>query len=274
MKRLIPVFLITFLCLLCLQAVAQTDSPSTTRYSLFNPVPKNEMRDFSIDRPDITESPVTVDAGHFQFEADLYKWTRFDWSGSSGRVVNYFNGLYKMGLTKSWDIHVGLELFNQYLDSEGNTIEKGYGNTTIRLKHNFWGNEGDTRTALGIIPYVTLPTSPLDHDAFFGVGFPFSYTLNDKFGAGAQFQFDFLPTGEGDYDMAYLQTVVFGGGLVGDLDFFVEGMGIFYSGSEIFTANGGIIYNANDNVKIDVGANVGLTDESLTRIFLGLSFRL
>lgn len=274
MKHIIPVFLVILLCIPCLYAVAQSETPSTTHYSIFNPVPKKEMRVFSIDRPDITESPVTVDAGHFQFEGELYKWTRFDWSGSSPRVVNYFNGLYKMGLSKSWDIHLGIELYNQYLDAEGNTIKKGYGNTTIRLKHNFWGNEGDTRSALGIIPYVTLPTSPLDHDAFFGVGFPFSYTLNDKLGSGAQFQFDFVPTGTGDYNLSYLQTVVVGGGLIGNLDFFLEGMGIFYQGSSIFTMNGGLVYNAADNVKIDVGANVGLTDDSLTRIFCGLSFRL
>jgi hypothetical protein len=29
------------------------------------------LREMSTDRPDKTESPYTVDAGHFQFEADL-----------------------------------------------------------------------------------------------------------------------------------------------------------------------------------------------------------
>ena len=274
MKHNVPFFLLMLLCLGWLDAVAQSDSPSTKHYSLFNPVPKQEMRIFSIDRPDITESPVTVDAGHFQFEGELYKWTRYDWSGSSGRVVNYFNGLYKMGLTKSWDIHIGIEMFNQYLDAEGNTIKKGYGNTMIRLKHNFWGNEGETRSALGIIPYVVFPTSPLDHDAFFGVGFPFTYTINDNYGFGAQFQFDFIPTGEGNYNMSYLQTATFGGGLIGNLDFFIEGMGIFYQGTSVFTINEGLVFSATDNMKFDVGANIGLTDESLTRIFCGISFRL
>jgi len=253
-----------------LSAFAQNEQPTT--YSLFKPVPKAEMRDFSIDRPDVTESPMSVDAGHFQFEGDLFKVTTFD----GGHVFNIFNGLYKMGLNKNWDIHLGIELYNIYeeeLDG-GNNVEKGYGNTTIRLKRNLWGNDGSTRTALGMIPYVTLPTSPLDHDAIYGIGFPFSYTLTDKLGAGAQFQFDFLPNENGDYKMGYLQTVVFGGALIGNLDFYVEGMGIFYEGSSVYTANGGLVYNVNDNVKIDVATNLGLTDDSPTRAYVGISFRI
>ncbi len=251
--------------------LAQTqESTDVKSFTLFNPVPKTEMRDFSIDRPDVTESPMTVDAGHFQFEGDLLKWTKIN----AGQAINIFSGLYKMGLNKNWDIHLGIELYNIYQDPDGKTIEKGYGNTTIRLKRNLWGNDGNTRTALGMIPYVTLPTSPLDRDAFFGIGFPFAYTLTEKLGAGAQFQFDFVPNENGDYEMGYLQTVVFGGALIGNLDFYIEGMGVFYNGSSIYTANGGLIYNVGDNVKIDVATNLGLTDDAPTRVYVGLSFRL
>ena len=256
--------LIACLCLLGTPAFTQSSN-----YNLFNPVPKDQMREFSIDRPDVTESQVTVDAGHFQFEGDLYKWSEFD----AGNVINVFNGLYKMGLTKNWDIHLGVELYNIYQDPDGETVEKGYGNTTIRLKRNLWGNEGDTKTALGMIPYVTLPTSPLYHDAVYGIGFPFSLTLTEKLGSGAQFQFDFLPI-DGDYKLAYLQTVVLGGELIGALDFYVEGMGYFVEGESLFNANGGLIYNITDNVKIDVATNVGLNDGAPTKAYLGLSFRL
>jgi hypothetical protein len=190
------------------------------------------------------------------------------------RAVNYLNNMYKIGLSNSWDFHVNVELYNVYQDTEGKTIEKGFGNTTIRLKHNFWGNDGDTRTALGIIPYVVLPTSPVDEYVAFGAGFPFSCTLTEKLGLGAQFQFDFIPDEKGEHQMDYLQTIVIGGPLVGKLDFFVEGMGIFASGSQVYTLNGGLILNPSDNVKIDSGINFGLTDESMTRIFVGLSFRI
>jgi hypothetical protein len=48
-----------------------TADPNKWQYNLFSPTPRALMRDMSTDRPDKTESPYTVDAGHFQFEADL-----------------------------------------------------------------------------------------------------------------------------------------------------------------------------------------------------------
>jgi hypothetical protein len=274
MKLLFRFFTPALVVLSLLSASAQNEQPVGTKpYSLFNPVPKSEMRVFSTDRPDVTESPISVDAGHFQFEGDFFKLTIFD----GGQIINLFSGLYKMGLNKNWDIHLGIELYNIYADERegGNNVEKGYGNTTIRLKRNLWGNDGNSRTAFGILPYITLPTSPLDHDAFFGIGFPFTCKLTKKLGTGAQFQFDFLPSKGGDYyEMGYLQTVVLDGVLIGDLDFFIEGMGIFYQENSIYTANGGLIYNVGNNVKVDVATNLGLTYDSPKRVYMGLSFRL
>ncbi|MEO8821382.1 MAG: hypothetical protein ABI267_05890 [Ginsengibacter sp.] len=43
---------------------------SKSGYTIFNPTPKKLMRDFETDRPDVTESAYTVDAGHFQLETD------------------------------------------------------------------------------------------------------------------------------------------------------------------------------------------------------------
>lgn len=53
-----------------LSAVSASE-PDKWQYSLFNPTPRLLMRPMSTDRPDKTESLYTVDAGHFQFEADL-----------------------------------------------------------------------------------------------------------------------------------------------------------------------------------------------------------
>src|SRR6266436_4230281 len=45
-------------------------------YHLFNPTPREYLREMVADRPDKTESPYTVDAGHFQVETDLVSYTR------------------------------------------------------------------------------------------------------------------------------------------------------------------------------------------------------
>src|SRR2546425_12662784 len=49
--------------------------PDKGKYTLFNPTPRELMREMNTDRPDKTESPFTVDAGHFQIEADILNYT-------------------------------------------------------------------------------------------------------------------------------------------------------------------------------------------------------
>src|SRR5687768_3054656 len=49
-----------------------------SRFTLFNPTPRALMREMSTDRPDTTESPYTVDAGHTQVELSFFDYTRDD----------------------------------------------------------------------------------------------------------------------------------------------------------------------------------------------------
>ena len=55
------------------RAVAAPGDKSS--YHFFNPTPREFMRELSTDRPDQTESPYTVDAGHFQVEMDFVNAT-------------------------------------------------------------------------------------------------------------------------------------------------------------------------------------------------------
>ena len=60
------------------QEPSGTDSPQLpdkSRYNLFNPTPSEFMREMSADRPDKTDCPFTVDAGHFQMEMDFANLT-------------------------------------------------------------------------------------------------------------------------------------------------------------------------------------------------------
>ena len=56
-------------------AAQETNSvpPDRNSYNLFCPVPEALLRELSPDRPDKTESPYTVDAGHFQLGMDFAK---------------------------------------------------------------------------------------------------------------------------------------------------------------------------------------------------------
>src|SRR5450756_1817193 len=58
-------------------AVEDADKPRPDKsgYNLFHPTPPGLMRELTPDRPDKTESPYTVDAGHFQLEMDVVTFT-------------------------------------------------------------------------------------------------------------------------------------------------------------------------------------------------------
>src|SRR5207247_8308607 len=58
-------------------------------YTLFNPTPRELMREMNTDRPDKTESPYTVDAGHFQVEADVLKDRKSTRLNSSHEWISY-----------------------------------------------------------------------------------------------------------------------------------------------------------------------------------------
>ena len=55
--------------------VGASDLLPPQEYSLLDPVPRQAMRPLSTDRPDQTESPYSVDAGHVQFEFEVAKAT-------------------------------------------------------------------------------------------------------------------------------------------------------------------------------------------------------
>ena len=58
------------------RAAEETNNvPDKSGYNLFNPTPDKYMREMSPDRPDKTDSPFTVDAGHFQLEMDFANFT-------------------------------------------------------------------------------------------------------------------------------------------------------------------------------------------------------
>ena len=69
------------LSLLLASPSAWADSDSApvdkSQYNLFNPVPDDAMRGMDTDRPNVTNTPHTVDAGHVQVETGLYDWSHF-----------------------------------------------------------------------------------------------------------------------------------------------------------------------------------------------------
>jgi hypothetical protein len=128
-----------------------TRAPDKSQFTLFNPVPEWLMREMNTDRPDTTESPYTVDAGHFQFELSLANYTYIKDESVKTETFSVLPTNLKVGLLNNVDIQF---VFTPYVHEEakalGNeVVTAGFSNTTqdgfsddtqVRLKINLWGN--------------------------------------------------------------------------------------------------------------------------------------
>src|SRR5262245_48676879 len=73
------------------------------QYTLLNPTPDRLLREMTTDRPDITESPFTVDAGHIQVETTIFGYARSA-RDSDGRITDTYEFAttnVRIGLTNS-----------------------------------------------------------------------------------------------------------------------------------------------------------------------------
>jgi len=98
------------------------------------------LRPLSTDRPDTTESPHTVDCGHFQFEMEVANWER----DGGNSTFNFAEINAKIGLARNTDLQFVLPAF-----SHEKSGADGFGDMELRLKQNLWGND-DGPTALAL----------------------------------------------------------------------------------------------------------------------------
>ncbi|MGC4072670.1 MAG: transporter [Nibricoccus sp.] len=259
--------------------------PDKSNHTFFNPTPDSMLREMSTDRPDATESPFTVDAGHYQMESDLIARTRdHDKSDGADTVTTawMFTAVnFKVGLTNRIDLQAVVEPYTKIEteDRIASTDDKlsGFGDITTRLKINLWGNdEGDTAGAL--MPFVKWPTAAegLGNDKVEGgLIFPVAFTLSSGWSLGVMTEVDFVRNEANDgYATDWVNTATISHDIAGDVVGYLELTSTLTKGADLATFNCGITYGLNKNLQLDLGANIGLTDASEdVVVFLGLSVR-
>src|SRR5262245_57378385 len=101
------------ICLAAANASADEPPPKAvdkSQYTLFNPTPKDQMRGFNTDRPTKVTVPYTVDAGHFQYEADLfiYGYDNTSTPDTQFTLWTVGNPTLKLGLLNNLDFEVNI----------------------------------------------------------------------------------------------------------------------------------------------------------------------
>jgi hypothetical protein len=176
-------------------AKAPEAAPDKSGYWLFKPVPKDLMRDMDTDRPDKTNGPYTIDAGHLQLEMGLadYAYARERSGKSDVRTDTWGLGEadLRIGVFSNVELDVGTTAFTMVSTHDvlaGTTDHaQGMGDTPVGFKMNFWGNDaGDApwTTAFGMQALVKIPTAPGSIGNRHGegsLGFPLAVALPADF---------------------------------------------------------------------------------------------
>jgi hypothetical protein len=238
------------------------------------------MRELSTDRPDTTESPYTVDAGHVQLEMSFFDHTSDKPSGGARvSTTSVAPVLLKVGLHDNVDLQLGLDPWTTS-KATGGAATEGFGDTLVRLKINLWGND-EGRTAFALMPFVTVPTAAdgLGVSAVEGGLIALlGVALDEEWALGLMAEVDLVTSPDGeDYVADFLHTATVGRGIVGDLGGYVEYAGFVHlHGKEDYRAyfDAGLTYALDPEVQLDAGVRVGLTEASEDLgFFTGLSLR-
>jgi hypothetical protein len=259
-------------------------------YTLLNPTPRELMREMSTDRPDTTESPYTVDAGHVQFELSFFDYARNDDDGVRTESIAVLPANVKLGLLNNVDVQfVFTPYAREETDGDGadsDEVAEGFSDDTqVRLKINLWGNDGPAPglgdTAFALMPFVKFPTGSdelSNGHVEGGVILPLAVSLPGGVNLGLMAEVDLVYNEADDgYGVDFVHTATLGRDLVGALAGYVEYIGVAphdTGGTYQAIASGGLTYAVTEDWVLDVGGTVGLSDtaDDFT-VFAGTSFR-
>ncbi len=260
-------------------AAAQSDKSG---YTLFNPTPRDQMRDLSTDRPDQTESPHTVDAGHWQIEFEFANFTYDREGGTRSETWNIAPVNVKLGLTNDTDIQFIFDSYSREKVRSGGTTTRtrDWGDLTVRVKHNVWGND-DGDTAFAVMPWVKIPLKLGDagNDSFEGgLILPFAVALPSGWSLGLMTELDLLADSVGNnHHFEWVNTIALGRDITSRLGGYIEFLSShnYERGTDwLALASVGFTYAFNADTQLDGGCNFGVTRNAPdVQPFLGLTLR-
>ena len=243
-------------------------------YTLFNPVPAAEMRDLDTDRPDKTNSAITLDAGHIQIESDLMNYTREGHGAGKQETWLWGNTNFRIGLCNRTDLQIAVP----FVMNDGSTT--GIGDMTVALKANFWGNDGGD-SAAGIYAALSTPTGAhsLSADTVQALISAIYQRSVGSFDAAVNSGVAIAANDDGSsHHTEIVNSISIGHSLLGPASCYVEffsSVPTSHSQDWVGTVDAGLLFAVSKNFQIDTGINVGVTDAADDiQVFLGVSWRL
>ena len=209
----------------------------------------------------------------FQLETDALSWTlderNIDRADIRVRTLLSGQTNFKVGLTNWMDLQIVPQGYIERRTSGSDfgpaQTQSGFGDTTVRLKMNFIGNDGG-KFALGFVSSLKIPTNTdkLGNSVYEpGFGLPFNYALPGGFALFGQTRLDILDrTRSRDRRVLWSNPIGVSRTLYGPVSGYVE----FYNAVSpdgaypwIGTADLGLVYQVTPNFSVDINSFFGLT---------------
>ncbi len=255
---------LTYFALVAAEAVALADS---------------SLRPLTTDRPDLTESPFTVNQGHAQVESTLvgYAKSRTDSDGTREEEFEFATTNVRFGLTGRTEINLVWQPFGVVRSHRKGvaqeTRDDGIGSVQIRAKTNLFGNDrfeqaGDV--ALALLPFISLPTDSDNgistSDVEGGIIILFAVVLPENFGLGLNAGASAIKDeDDNDYDVELFLSLALAYEWTSRFGTYYEVAATLNAESrneDIVVLGTGFTYALDGNTQLDGGVNFGLTDAS------------
>jgi hypothetical protein len=253
----------------------ESQCPDKSQYTLFNPTPANCLREFDPDRPDVTDSPFTVDAGHIQFESSLFSYvlSRPDQQHVVTEEFDVLDTNIRLGITNYAEIDLDVPPLDiehtRFPASRFDAWRSGPGQLELQAKFNFYGNDSFEKpgsTALGFIPRLDIPTVIGGDNVEGGIAVPFAIKLSEKAELEMMTEYDFVHNEQGSgYHVEYINSASLSYDWTEKLSTYYEVATLFGtldSLGDIVTLDTGILYKFGHDWQFDVGGNFGVTRAS------------
>ncbi len=222
------------------------------------------------DRPDVAESAFVVPTGRFQVEMGI----NIGEARGEEEVSVLTPFLFRYGFYKNFELRVGGQ---GLIRDEGET---NFADLDLGIKYHLL-DESKWIPAMGLIPQVTVPTASneagsgsVDPRFFltFDKDLPLDFAIEWNLGVG----YIGNPEDSGRF-FQVLYAVSVGRFLLKPLTVFAE----IYGVSKVEPGEGGsintdfgLLFRLSENIIIDLGADIGITNTKQQNLFIGVSFRL
>ncbi|TMJ18563.1 MAG: transporter [Alphaproteobacteria bacterium] len=242
-----------------------------------------ETRDFCPDRPGLGTPACTIDRGHIALELGLLDWTHDSDGADESDEIATGDVLLRYGVTGSLEVQLGWTAYTHVRTRSGIVADStdGVGDLLVAARQNLLHPDG-SGFSIALMPFATLPTGSDGigaGDWGGGLIVPMSYELPGGFSLGVTAEADAAVDEDGDgRHFAYSGIIGLDIPLTDALGATIElsaGRDEDPSGhSTEMLAGLSAGWMPNDDLQLDVGANVGLNEEAAdVQLYVGIAKR-